>query len=94
MRNVFVKPAVAGNIIRDPGTKIALKADGDWKPANQFWLRRIAQGDVVEATVDQKKLQADLAAKATADAAAAAAAAKVAADQVPVMAPAMKASKS
>jgi len=64
MRNVFVKPAVARNIIRDPSTRIALAADGEWKPANSFWLRRIAQGDVVDLTKQQTQAQAKEAAPA------------------------------
>ncbi len=58
MRNVFVKIAVAGNILRDPLTKAALKPTGEWKPANSFWLRRIADGDVVDATKEQTAAQA------------------------------------
>lgn len=76
MRNVFVKPAAAGAIIRDPGTQIALAASGEWKPANSFWLRRIAQNDVVDATKAQETLQADLGAAKAANA-------KIASDLAP-----------
>jgi hypothetical protein len=58
MRNVFVKIAVAGNILRDPVTKAPLSPNGEWKPANNFWLRCIASGDVVEDTQQQTATQA------------------------------------
>lgn len=52
MENLYVLPAkdAEGNAKRvpDPFTGIALPAHGAWKPRMQFWLRRIAAGDVTE----------------------------------------------
>lgn len=52
MSNVFVKPALdaAGEIVlvRDPASLKPLDASGEWKPSNQFWARRIRDGDVIE----------------------------------------------
>lgn len=42
-----VKPA-PGRAVRDPKTMKMLAADGETKPRNGFWLRRLAGGDVIE----------------------------------------------
>lgn len=47
--NIFIKPAVSGAHVPDPHTHRGLKAEGEWKPATEYWLRRLSQGDVVEA---------------------------------------------
>ncbi|SPD73815.1 conserved hypothetical protein [uncultured Desulfobacterium sp.] len=49
MKKIFVKPANAGLKIRMPGTGAVLPADGAEVPNSSFWLRRIADGDVVGA---------------------------------------------
>ncbi len=46
---MFVKPA-AGRLVRDPITRVPLPDAGAEKPASSFWLRRLRDGDVVEAT--------------------------------------------
>ncbi|EOC6673540.1 DUF2635 domain-containing protein [Escherichia coli] len=42
-----IKPA-AGKAIRDPLTMKLLASEGEEKPRNSFWIRRLAAGDVVE----------------------------------------------
>lgn len=46
---MFLKPQ-AGLIVRDPVTKQALPEDGKRVQPSSFWLRRIAEGSVVEVT--------------------------------------------
>jgi hypothetical protein len=61
MPNVFVKPVLIDGkpaIVPDPVTRKPLAAGGEWKPQNQYWLRRVAQGDVIDATADQTAAQA------------------------------------
>lgn len=43
----FIKPA-SGAKVRDPVTKQHLSADGENKPRSNYWLRRIASGEVVK----------------------------------------------
>jgi hypothetical protein len=45
--DLHIAPA-PGLIVRDPVTKIPLAADGETKPRNSYWLRRLADGDVRE----------------------------------------------
>lgn len=52
----WVKPALAGNVVRDPDTMQTLPEDGAEKPANSYWLRRIKDKDVVEVEAKSKKL--------------------------------------
>lgn len=47
---MFVKP-VAGRLVPDPERGGDLPPDGANVPDNQYWLRRINDGDVVEGTV-------------------------------------------
>ncbi len=42
-----IKPA-DGKAIRDPFTLKLLAPEGEEKPRNSFWIRRLAAGDVVE----------------------------------------------
>lgn len=44
-QTMTVKPA-AGLIVRDPDTGEKLKPDGETKPRNSYWLRRLADRDV------------------------------------------------
>jgi len=53
MNKIFVK-AVTGRSVRDPETKEILSEIGELKPKNGFWLKRIKQGDVVEAKPARK----------------------------------------
>lgn len=49
MKQLFLKPAVPGNLVRDPyapGMK-PLDQQGEWKPATPYWLRRVRFGDAV-----------------------------------------------
>lgn len=46
MENVFVKPAVAGAVVRDPGTLKPLAATGEWKELSPYWASRIRDDDV------------------------------------------------
>jgi hypothetical protein len=45
---VFVKPAKEELLIRDPDSKFPLLKEGEWKIKNQFWIRRILSGEVLE----------------------------------------------
>jgi hypothetical protein len=45
---MFVKPARAGDIIRDPHTLRVLPDEGGRVPDNTFWRRRLNKGEVVE----------------------------------------------
>lgn len=49
-RKVFVKPC-EGRAVRDPITYRLLKAEGESKPLDQYWQRRIRDKDV-EASPD------------------------------------------
>lgn len=48
MNQIFIKP-VEGRSVRDPDTKEILNPDGEHKIKSGYWLKRIKQGDVVEA---------------------------------------------
>ncbi len=48
MSDLFLKPAKPGLIVRDPITRNPLAAEGETKPRNSHWLRRLKDGDVVE----------------------------------------------
>lgn len=45
--NLLIAPA-PGLIVRDPITLAPLGGDGERKPASPYWLRRLADGDVVQ----------------------------------------------
>lgn len=45
-----IKPAKKSGTVRDPETYEALKATGETKPRNEYWLRRLAEGSVIEAS--------------------------------------------
>ncbi|EEO8661634.1 DUF2635 domain-containing protein [Salmonella enterica subsp. enterica serovar Rubislaw] len=46
MDKLYIKPA-PGRAVRDPVTQQLLAADGEQKSRTPFWLRRLADGDVV-----------------------------------------------
>lgn len=50
MAELFLKPAREGDIIRDPVSGRIMAADGETKPRNTHWLRRMERGEVVDAT--------------------------------------------
>ena len=54
MREIKIKPKVKGVLVRDPITREPLKANGEMKPRNAYWLRRILDASVVEVK-DKKK---------------------------------------
>lgn len=45
-QTIFIKPA-SGLKVRDPVTKQHLKAEGESKPRSNYWLRRVASGEVL-----------------------------------------------
>lgn len=45
---IKVKPA-EGLVVRDPVTREVLPAKGRTVPRNAYWLRRLADGDVLDA---------------------------------------------
>lgn len=47
MNTFKVKPK-KGLLVRDPETREPLKAAGEEKPRDIYWLRRVASGDVEE----------------------------------------------
>lgn len=47
MQTMFIKPA-PGRIVKDPETLQPLAEDGETKPQDVYWLRRINDGDVIE----------------------------------------------
>lgn len=54
---MHVKPK-AGLLVRDPANRGPLPASGRKVPQNEYWMRRLRDGDVVEvasATLAQKK---------------------------------------
>ncbi len=50
MKQLFVKPARNGLIVRDPQTGKPLSAEGEQKPDTTYWRRRLRDGDVVAST--------------------------------------------
>lgn len=49
MKTLYIKPA-PGLKVRDPRTGEHLPEDGAEKPKIRYWLRRLADGDVVKAS--------------------------------------------
>jgi hypothetical protein len=47
---MFLKPARPGLIVRDPISMLPLPEDGADKPESSYWVRRMADGDVVNAS--------------------------------------------
>lgn len=50
MKQLFVKPARKGLIVRDPQTGQPLSYEGEQKPDTTYWRRRLRDGDVVAPT--------------------------------------------
>jgi hypothetical protein len=53
-RTIYVTP-VAGRTVLDPVTREALPAAGKTVPRSSYWVRRLRDGDVVEATFGRGK---------------------------------------
>lgn len=60
-----LQPAVSGTIVRDPVTRQVLPDEGAEVEMTTYWLRRLAQGDVVEVAAPAAQAKVDKAAKAT-----------------------------
>lgn len=45
---MFVKPA-PGLVVRDPQTRVQVPEDGRDVPETSYWLRRLRDGDLVQA---------------------------------------------
>lgn len=48
MESIFLK-AAPGRRVKDPVSMRLLAEDGELKPKNVFWCRRLIDGDVIEA---------------------------------------------
>ena len=55
MREIKIKPATKGLLVRDPITRVPLKAGGEMKPRNTYWLRRMLDASVVEVREKKKE---------------------------------------
>ncbi|GFM37679.1 DUF2635 domain-containing protein [Desulfovibrio psychrotolerans] len=44
---ITIRPARPGDVVRDPESFKPLKTEGESKPCNIYWQRRLAAGDVV-----------------------------------------------
>ncbi|WED29869.1 DUF2635 domain-containing protein [Vibrio sp. DW001] len=53
MATFKVKPK-QGLLVRDPDTRTPLKAEGEEKPRDTYWLRRIKDGSVTQMTSNTK----------------------------------------
>lgn len=47
MSKLYIKPA-PGLLVLDPLTRKPLENGGEPKPADTYWMRRLADGDVIE----------------------------------------------
>lgn len=52
MQTIHIKPA-AGLIVRDPISAVPLHAEGEHKPLDSYWSRRLLEGSVHEVAVPQ-----------------------------------------
>ncbi|EPY00882.1 DUF2635 domain-containing protein [Magnetospirillum fulvum] len=52
MAELHLKPAREGDIIRDPISGRVMPPEGETKPRNPHWLRRLGRGEVIETTAD------------------------------------------
>ncbi len=51
MNSIKIKPVDPLVTVRDPLTRKALAAKGEEKPRSPYWIRRLADRDVVEVSV-------------------------------------------
>ncbi len=57
-KQVFVKPNPKfGGLIRDPVSLQFVAKDGEWKPFNSYWMRRIKFSDVLEVDPPKKTFE-------------------------------------
>lgn len=59
MRTIKVKPSNKDLVVRDPETRQPLKAAGEIKPRNTYWLRRIKDKSVVEVKAKPSKQESE-----------------------------------
>lgn len=54
MSSVFVKPGVSSSglplVVRDPISGLIMRIEGEWKALTDFWIHRLRDGDVIQAT--------------------------------------------
>jgi hypothetical protein len=55
MSKKFVKPVRKKLVVRRPDNGRALPEDGDWVNWNSYWMRRKAEGSIVEASPKKKR---------------------------------------
>lgn len=53
MKKLLVKPA-PNRLVRDPATGRPLPAEGAEVEGSSYWLRRLSDGDVVDASTEKK----------------------------------------
>jgi|GEM_PF-2353791 len=54
-----LKPAHKDVLVRDPDSLKPLAADGEDKPQTSYWMRRIAEGDVIDIEAQAAQQAAD-----------------------------------
>lgn len=61
MDNKFLKPAAGPDrkplLVRDPVTRDVLPVEGAWREMTDFYVRRLRDGDVVDATPPVKSIK-------------------------------------
>lgn len=55
MQTLKIKPANKDVMVRDPESMKPLKTEGETKPRTTYWLRRIADGDVIDIEVEEQQ---------------------------------------
>lgn len=55
MNSMKIKPTNKNTPVRDPETRRPLADEGEVKPKNPYWMRRLNDGDVEIVDVDSKK---------------------------------------
>jgi hypothetical protein len=56
VQEMFFVKACEGRRVRDSETFHVLAPEGEWKPKNTYWLRRVRDEDVIE--VEEPKIEA------------------------------------
>ena len=57
MLKIYIKP-VAGRSVRDPNTLEVIKPEGEYKPRDGYWLKRVKDGDCVIAKAPPAPVEA------------------------------------
>jgi hypothetical protein len=60
MERLFVVPAKEGSVIRYPKSVRVLSVVGGYVPKNQYWMRRVADKDVLDCTNQKEKEEASV----------------------------------